>query len=114
MAFRGGYGGYGDRFPTHVSPAQRKLNVLKEIERLAKRGGKILPVVIEGRSIARTFWGKSWCENLEAYSDIANRLPRGRTYVRNGSVLDLQIAAGKVSALVSGSSLYEIELRIKP
>jgi uncharacterized Zn finger protein len=68
----------------------------------------VSPVVIFGRAIARTLWGKAWCDNLERYSDYANRLPRGRTYVRNGSVVDLQIAAGEVTARVSGSSLYRV------
>ena len=72
-------------------------------QKLRKKGHPVSPVVIEGRTIARTFWGKAWCDNLERYSDFANRLPRGRTYVRNGSVLDLQIAPGEVKALVSGS-----------
>ena len=69
----------------------------------ARRDSPLAPVVIEGRKIATTFWGKSWCDNLERYSDFANRLPRGRSYVRNGSVVDLQIAPGVVTALVSGS-----------
>jgi len=77
---------------------------------MSKTGHGADPVVIEGRKIARTFWGESWCENLERYSDYSNRLPRGRSYVRNGLVLDLRIAAGKVSALVSGSSVYEVEI----
>ena len=72
----------------------------------------INPVVIEGRKITRTFWGESWCRNLEAYSDYANRLPRGRTYVRNGSVIDLRIGPGRVRARVSGSSLYDVEIKI--
>ncbi len=71
-------------------------------------------MIIEGRTIANTFWGKAWCENLERYSDFSNRLPRGRTYVRNGSVVDLQIAPGVIRAYVSGSSLYEVELKIVP
>ena len=75
--------------------------------KLAKKGHPVSPVVIEGRTIAKTFWGKAWCENLERYSDYANRLPRGRTYVRNGSVVDLQIAPGEIKALVSGSEIYE-------
>ena len=65
------------------------------------------PVIISGSRIANTFWGKSWCENLERYSDYANRLPRGRTYVRSGSVIDLKITAGKVQALVSGSRVWK-------
>jgi len=71
-------------------------------------------VAIEGRTIARTFWGKAWCDNLEGYSDYENRLPRGRTYVRNGSVLDLQITPGEVTALVSGSEIYKVAVKVLP
>jgi uncharacterized Zn finger protein len=77
-----------------------------------KKGQKTSPVVIDGRTIAKTFWGKAWCENLESYSDYENRLLRGRTYVRNGSVVDLQILEGKITALVSGSSLYKVTISI--
>ncbi len=84
----------------------------REVAKLAKKGHPTSPVVIEGRTIAKTFWGKAWCDNLERYSDFANRLPRGRTYVRNGSVVDLQIAPGAVRALVSGSDLYRIEVKV--
>ncbi|HZU35712.1 MAG TPA: SWIM zinc finger family protein, partial [Gemmataceae bacterium] len=94
--------------PVHVRRAQ----ALREVEKRRKQGQSISPVVLQGRTIARTFWGKAWCENLESYSDYANRLPRGRTYVRNGSVVDLQIQGGKITALVSGSSLYEVTIRI--
>ena len=68
--------------------------------------------MIEGRAIATTFWGKAWCDNLESYRDFENRLPRGRTYVRNGSVVDLQIAPREVTAMVSGSSLYKVKIGI--
>ena len=78
------------------------------------RGQSVAPVRIEGRTIAKSFWGKSWCTNLERYSDYENRLPRGRTYVRNGSVVDLQIAKGEVTAMVAGSSLYKIKITIAP
>jgi uncharacterized Zn finger protein len=69
---------------------------------------------VEGRTIVKTFWGKSWCDNLERYSDFANRLPRGRTYVRNGSVIDLQISSGEIKALVSGSEIYEVAVKVAP
>ena len=72
------------------------------------------PVAIEGRKIARTFWGEAWCDNLERYSDYANRLPRGRTYVRNGSVVDLQVGPGRVTALVSGSAMYDVQVTVGP
>jgi uncharacterized Zn finger protein len=74
----------------------------------------VSPVILEGRKIATSFWGKAWCDNLEHYSDFANRLPRGRTYVRNGSVIDLQIGAGRIQALVSGSDIYEVEVKVTP
>jgi uncharacterized Zn finger protein len=74
----------------------------------------MLPVEVAGRVIAATFWGKAWCDNLESYSDFENRLPRGRTYVRNGSVVDLEIETGKVTALVCGSNLYRISINIRP
>ena len=86
----------------------------REMEKLKKKGHPVSPVVIEGRTIAKTFWGKAWCENLERYSDFANRLPRGRTYVRNGSVVDLQIAPGEVKALVSGSEIYKVAVKVAP
>jgi len=99
----------------YVSVAQRRANAARELAKLAKKTGKTAsPVVLDGRKIASTFWGKAWCDNLEAYSDYANRLPRGRSYIRNGSVVDLQISQGKVTALVSGSELYKIEIKIKP
>src|SRR5580704_7600290 len=98
----------------YVSVAERRRKAMREIETRRKKGHPISPVTIDGRTIAKTFWGKSWCENLERYSDYANRLPRGRTYVRNGSVVDLQIKAGSIQALVSGSELYEITLKIAP
>jgi uncharacterized Zn finger protein len=82
------------------------------MRRLAKKGHPMSPVVIEGRTIARTFWGRAWCDNLERYSDFSNRLPRGRTYLRSGSVVDLQIAPGGVAAVVSGSELYSVEVEV--
>ena len=99
----------------YVPVAVRRAQATREMSKLTKKTGvSASPVLLEGRKIVSTFWGKAWCDNLEAYSDFANRLPRGRTYVRNGSVVDLQINSGKVSARVCGSSLYRIEIKIKP
>ena len=92
----------------------RRLKAEREMAKLSKKGHPVSPVVIEGRAIARTFWGKAWCDNLERYSDYENRLPRGRTYVRNGSVVDLQIAPGEISARVSGSELYKVAVKVAP
>ena len=106
-------GWYYDYKP-YVPVAQRRAQAAREVERRRKAGQKIAPVIIQGQKIAKSFWGLSWCTNLERYSDYENRLPRGRTYVRNGSVVDLQIAAGKVTALVSGSELYTVKITVAP
>jgi uncharacterized Zn finger protein len=99
-------------FRSYVSVAQRRREAEREVEKRRKKGLDVVPIVIKGRVIAQTFWGKAWCDNLESYSDFANRLPRGRTYVRNGSVVHLEIDRGKISALVSGSELYSVEITI--
>ena len=100
-------------FRPYVSAAERRRRAERERARLAKGGQQMSPVVIQGRQIALTFWGRAWCDNLERYSDFANRLPRGRTYARNGSVLDLQVTAGEVRARVSGSRLYTVKVEVE-
>jgi uncharacterized Zn finger protein len=105
---------YEMEWRSYVPVAQRRANALREMAKLRKKGHPVSPVTIEGRAIAKTFWGKAWCENLEGYSDFANRLPRGRTYVRNGSVIDLQIGPGEIQALVSGSDIYRVVVRVVP
>jgi uncharacterized Zn finger protein len=102
-------------FRPYVPVAQRRAQAAAHALKLAKKEKRTLaPIEKTGRrTIADSFWGKAWCDNLEAYSDFANRLPRGRTYVRNGSVIDLQIARGKVTALVSGSEIYRVTIAIK-
>ena len=98
----------------YVPVAERRARAERELAKQAKRTGETpSPVRIEGKAIVTTFWGKAWCENLERYSDFANRLPRGRTYVRNGSVLDLRIEPGAVRARVAGQSLYTIDIQVR-
>ena len=97
----------------YVPVAERRRKAEREMAKLRKKGHPVSPVRIEGRTIATTFWGKAWCENLESYRDYENRLPRGRTYVRNGSVVDLQIAPREVTAMVSGSAIYKVKISIE-
>lgn len=101
-------------FNRKLSAQERRQKAAREARRVAKGGRTLSPIVVEGRTIAQSFWGKAWCANLESYRDFENRLPRGRTYVRSGAVLDLQIASGKITALVSGSDLYEVAITIQP
>ncbi|HET6629172.1 MAG TPA: hypothetical protein VFG91_05325 [Woeseiaceae bacterium] len=102
-----------DNWRPYVPVAKRRREAARKVAGMKKRGHDVSPVEIEGRKIAVTFWGGAWCRNLEAYSDYSNRLPRGRSYVRNGSVIDLQIGPGRVHALVCGSDLYEVDIDIK-
>ena len=102
------------RWKPYVPVGQRRQKAAGERARLAAAGQGTAPVIIKGRAIASTPWGKAWCEYLERYSDYANRLPRGRTYVRNGSVFDLQITPGQVVARVSGSSIYRTSITVQP
>lgn len=105
-----------NRWSKYVPAAERHRNAARLETKLDSEGRELAPVVIvaRGNQIAQTFWGSSWCKNLERFSDFANRLPRGRTYARNGSVIDLQIAPGKVAALVSGSQIYEVAIAVTP
>ena len=111
------YGFTGWSFRPYVSVAEKRARAARALMRITKRRGRAAePVVIRrsGRGIAATFWGKAWCDNLERYVDFANRLPRGRTYVRNGSVVDLAITKGKIEALVAGTQLYTVRIGIAP
>jgi uncharacterized Zn finger protein len=105
---------YESYWPPYVPVAERRRRAAQKVAKMKKAGQEISPVEIAGRKITSTFWGDAWCKNLEAYSDYSNRLPRGRTYVRNGSVLDLQIEAGRIRALVSGTDLYAVDIKIQP
>ena len=102
---------YGSWKP-YVSVAQRRMKAEKAAAKAVKSGAQLAPIAAYRGAITKTFWGKAWCDNLEHYSDYANRLPRGRTYVRNGSVIDLQLVRGEVRAQVMGSSLYRVEISV--
>jgi len=93
---------------------QQRRNAARESQRLAKGGEQLSPVLIEGRTIASSFWGKAWCDHLESYRDFENRLPRGRSYVRHRAVIDLKISPGLIAARVCGSEVYSVRVAIKP
>ena len=100
-------------FPPHVPVGARRARVARVSDELRRNGVDVQPVHIEGRTIARSFWGRRWCHHLESCSDFENRLPRGRAYVRNGSVCHLDVHAGGVDAMVVGSDLYHVVVRIR-
>ena len=103
--------GYYGGWAPYVSVAERRKKAEKEASKAKKSGASLSPIDPYRGAVAKTFWGKAWCDNLEAYSDYANRMPRGRTYVRNGSVIDLKITEGEIQAQVMGTSLYRLGSR---
>jgi len=109
--------GYRDYNNYHyVSAAEKAEKARKQLEKLRKKDPGLSPIIIEGNTIAKSWWGKAWTKNLESYADYASRIGRGRSYVKNGMVLDLKIEEGEVSALVAGSRSkpYSIIITIKP
>jgi uncharacterized Zn finger protein len=105
---------WGRSFKPYVSGAEKRRRATNAAKTLEKQGQKLNPIRVDGRLISRSFWGKAWCKNLEAYSDFENRLPRGRTYLRNGSVVDFDIVPGEIRALVFGNDLYRVAIKIQP
>ena len=107
---------YYDDYPPYVPVAVKKEKAKKQLEKLKKKNPDVTPVIIQGRSIATTWWGKAWNKNLEMYADYSNRIGRGRSYVRNGAVLDLKLEKGLARALVQGSRSkpYKIEIKVSP
>jgi uncharacterized Zn finger protein len=108
--------GYYTYYPPYVTIGEKREKAAKKLAKLRKQDPNLQPVVIEGSALAKTWWGKSWNKNLESYADYSNRIERGRSYVRNGAVLDLKIQPGEVKALVQGSESkpYNVTIEIKP
>jgi len=105
-----------DGFRKYITAEEKRAKAQRSIEKLQKKNTELSPVVISGRTLAKTWWGKAWNDNLESYSDYSNRMGRGKSYVRNGAVLNLIIAPGKITALVQGSRAkpYKVEITIEP
>ena len=99
---------YYYRYPKYVSVGERRAKAERKLKQYKKKNPNIAPVIIEGRSLAKNWWGKSWNSNLERYADYSNRIGRGRSYVRNGAVLDLQINAGQIDAMVAGKPINSV------
>ena len=105
-----GYGYFGFDY---VPVAQKRADAQNRIDKLRKKNKNIQPIApFTDRKIAHSFWGQSWCNNMERYADYENRLPRGKSYLRHGCVCDLQISEGLVTAMVSGSSMYNVRITI--
>lgn len=102
----------------YSQPTTSELKRKSEASRVSaeKKGKRLEPVVIQGRKIAKSWWGRAWCDNLERYADYESRLSRGKRYVKTGAVIDLSITKGRIQAKVQGSrkTPYKVEIRISP
>jgi hypothetical protein len=56
--------GYYGGWAPYVPVAKRRQQATKQVAKMKKNGMTILPVVIDGLKIAKTFWGKAWCDHL--------------------------------------------------
>lgn len=103
-------------WPPYVPINERRKKTLKKINVLRKKTANLTPIIIKGPTIAKTWWGKAWNKNLESYADYANRIERGRSYVRHHAVMDLKIKSGQINALIQGSrrTPYRVIIKIKP
>jgi uncharacterized Zn finger protein len=102
--------GYG--YYSKPSVASQQKQAEKRKKQLEKKLGELQSIVIQGGKIAKTWWGIAWNKNLESYADFENRIGRGRSYCKNGFILDLRVAEGEITAQVSGSSIYEVMIKI--
>ena len=99
-------------YQPYQSVGQRRAKAQKVADGFAKRGVTLSPISAQGTKLARTFWGKGWCDHMESFGDFASRLPKGKSYVRNGAVIDLQVLPGRITAKVVGTETYDVDCRI--
>ncbi len=86
----------------------------RRLEELRAAGEELCPVVGRGRALASHFWGKAWMRHLAACEAGGLCLAPGRTLLRHGCLLDVQLAPGRIRARVSALRLEEVELQLAP
>ena len=99
-------------YAPYQSVAQRRVKAQKVADALTRRGEQLQPVNATGTKLTRTFWGKAWCDHMESFGDFATRLPKGKSYVRNGAVIDLRVLPGRITAKVVGTETYDVDCRV--
>lgn len=77
---------------------------------------KTFTISVSSRKITTSWWGMAWQDKITSYSDYANRLPRARSYLRNGKVRELAIEPNFVTAKVKGTRPrpYNVQVYIEP
>ena len=94
---------------------EAKQNVQRQLEKRQAKGEELKQVIApKGKKLASEFWGQAWQRHLEGLADYETRLPRGRSYLRQGNIYNLEIATGRVTAEVAGEHLYEVSIHFTP
>lgn len=100
-------------YPEHLTADARRRGAAEAVAALRRAGRAISPVVVRGRVLATSPQGRAWCASIDELAEVqGTRLASGRSYVRSGSVVDLQVEPGVIRALVQGTELYEVEVRV--
>jgi uncharacterized Zn finger protein len=100
---------------SYVDRDREMAKVDREIEKRRKKGESLrVEVPSQGRNLSNTFWGQAWNRNLMAYSDYESRMPRGRTYFRSGKVMNLEVQGGLITAVVAGTQIYDVKVKVSP
>jgi uncharacterized Zn finger protein len=86
-----------------------------EIDRLAAGGREVHPVVAHGDYIAKSVWGRAWCDNLIALDSagVEADIGRGGEIVLAGHVVDLTVGRGYVRAMIFDQGIRDVEVRMK-
>ncbi len=101
---------------SYTDAEESKRDLQRELARRRARGESFVQVEApKGRQkLSTKFWGQAWQHHLESYADYATRLPRGRSYLRQGNVYNLAIDKGAITAEVAGQRLYDVSIQISP
>ncbi|MCE2515019.1 MAG: helix-turn-helix domain-containing protein [Acidobacteria bacterium] len=100
-------------YPRYLSIGARRARALPEMLRLRERGVHVQPIETTGQTVARRFWGRRWFDHLDSFAGREDRLALGRALVRRGAVCHLEIRPGVVEAMVAGSALYRVVVRMR-
>ena len=77
-------------------------------------GEELHPVVNKTRKLAANFWGSAWMKQLALCESGGMSLAPGRTLLRHGCVLHVDIRPGEITALISAEEVYEVQLKLAP
>lgn len=103
-----------DEFSPRLSVKALAELAAERLSALRAEGEELSPVRNPSRKLACNFWGSAWMRHLAKCESGGLCLAPGRSLLRHGCVLDLRIAPGLITALVSADALYDVQLRISP